>query len=207
MYFKIEGELDVAKMLSTHDGIDLEKFCEQLLSNNNQIVKTYTSSQVEQWEGYYREMHPCQILNEDVVQSEVTDEDIKQIFNRFFKPMAVDACPLTIIDPYIFATGTNISLFVDILSANVQSKKVRFVTNSRNSDTSVKENIYTQLTNMGFTVDIVDRTDIHDRYWYTRIKGFYCGTSFNGISRKTTMINLFPDQDLSDIISKFGILT
>ena len=205
MYFKIEGELDVAKMLSTHDGIDLEKFCEQLLSNNNQIVQTYTSSQVEQWEKYYAEMHPRQILNEDIIQSEVTDDEIKQIFKRFFKPMSVDACSLTIIDPYIFATGTNVSLFVDILSANVQSKQVRFVTNSRNSDTSVKENIYTQLTNMGFTVDIVDSTDIHDRYWYTRIKGFSCGTSFNGISRKTTMINLFPDQDLSDIISKFGI--
>ena len=150
-------------------------------------------------------MHPHQVLNEEVVQSGVTNDAIKQIFNRFFKPMAVDACSLTIIDPYIFAANTNVSLLVDILSENVQSKKVRFVTNSHNTDVSVKTDILAQLSNIGFTVDVVNRTDIHDRYWYTRVKGFSCGTSFNGISRKTTMINLFPDQDLSNIISIFGI--
>ncbi len=42
-------------------------------------------------------------------------------------------------------------------------------------------------------------------FMFVKIKGFSCGTSFNGISRKTTMMNLFPDQDLSDIIAKFGI--
>ena len=42
-------------------------------------------------------------------------------------------------------------------------------------------------------------------FMFMRIKGFSCGTSFNGISRKTTMLNLIPDKDLSDFIKFFGL--
>ena len=205
MYFKIEGTLNIAQALSTHGGIDTNKFCDQLLGNQAQITQHFTCAEVEMWRKYYLEMHPHQTLNEDVLPNGITDDDIKIVFEKFFKPLSAESCSLTIVDPYAFATGTNVALLVDILSTNVKSKKVRFITNSRNTNTSVEADIKTQLTNIGFTVDVVNRTDIHDRYWYTRMKGFSCGTSFNGISRKTTMINIFPDQDLSDIIAIFGI--
>ncbi len=42
-------------------------------------------------------------------------------------------------------------------------------------------------------------------FMFMSIKGFSCGTSFNGISRKTTMLNLIPDKDLSDFIKFFGL--
>ena len=205
MYFKIEGTPNIAQMLSTHGGIDTRKFCNQLLENSAHITQFITCIEVEKWKKYYLEMHPHQTLNEDVLPDGITDAEIKSAFEKFFKPLAADACSLTIIDPYIFANGTNVALLVDILNTNIKSKQVRFVANSRNSNTSIETDIITQLKNMGFTVNIDNRTDIHDRYWYTRKNGFSCGTSFNGISRKTTMMNLFPDQDLSDIIAKFGI--
>ena len=205
MYLKIEGKMDIAQTLSTHGGIDTSKFCNQLLENHARITQHFTCVEVEKWRKYYLEMHPHQKLNEDVLPDGITDDEIKSVFEKFFKPLSAEACSLTIIDPYIFAAGTNVALLVDILNTNVKSKQIRFVTNSRNTDVSIEASIKTQLTNMGFTVDIVNRTDIHDRYWYTRMKGFSCGTSFNGISRKTTIINIFPDQDLSDIIAIFGI--
>lgn len=205
MYFKIEGELDVSQMLSSKGYIDKEKFCSQLLKNKNIITNFYTCSQIEQWEKYYLERHPKQNLNEDILFTSITEDQIKAVFKKFLIPLFANNCSLTIIDPYIFAKNTNISLLVDILSANVQSKKVRFITNYDNKDEDVEKDVKKQLINMDFNVNIKYRSDIHDRYWYTRIKGFFCGTSFNGIGRKTTMLNIFPDQDLNDIINQFGI--
>ena len=53
MYFKIEGTLNVAQMLSTHGGIDTNKFCDQLLENHAQITKHFTCVEVEKWRNYY----------------------------------------------------------------------------------------------------------------------------------------------------------
>lgn len=205
MYFNVEGKMDVSEMFSTAGGIDAQKFCKQILENNLKVTGVITCAEVEEWRKYYHDMNPKQYLIEDVLPDSITDDEIKATFEKFFKPLNVDACALTIIDPYIFARGTNVTLLVDILKTNVTSKQIRFVTTLSKADATVKSDVENQLKLDGFVLKIEDRVDIHDRWWYTRIKGFSSGTSFNGLSRKTTTINILPDQDLNDIISIYGI--
>lgn len=206
MWFEVNGDIDVSMMLdSQYGGINTRKFCEQLIANQARITDYKTSTEIKKWKNYYLDMHPKQYLTEDILSDSITDEEVKKAFNRFFKPLSANSCPVTIIDPYIFARSTNVNLLCSIIMDNVQSKKVRFVTKLSNADSTIKNEIETRLKESGFEIYVEDRLDIHDRWWYTRIKGFTCGTSFNGISRKTTMLNLFSDEDLTQIINKFGI--
>ena len=82
-------------------------------------------------------MNPKQI----VLSQGISENDIKLTFNRFFKPLSADACNLKIIDPYIFARSTNVDLFFSILSENVGSRKIRFITNLSNADLSIQSEL------------------------------------------------------------------
>ena len=206
MWFKVDGEIDVSTMFDDKEnGINTQKFCNQLISNNVEIVQSRTNSEIEEWENYYIDMHPKQNLLEDILLASTSNDEVKDIFKKFFKPLSVESCCVTIIDPYIFAKGTNVNLLVTILDSNIGSRKIKFITTAANSDNVVKTDIETKLSNLGFDITIEDRKDIHDRWWYTRINGFYCGTSFNGISHKTTMLNLISDNDLNEIIKIYGV--
>lgn len=206
MWFEVEGNIDVSLMLDSQvGGINIQKFCTQLVKNQVKIVEFKTSAEIEEWKKYYIDMHPKQNLTEDLLPTSITDEEIKRVFEKYFKPLSADCCGVTIIDPYIFAKGTNVNLLFDILSSNVGSKSIRFITNLKNVDSSTKCSLETDLKKDSFVIDVINRSDIHDRLWYTRMKGFFCGTSFNGISREITMLNLIPDKDLSELIKLFGV--
>ena len=206
MWFEINGQIDVSLMLDEQvGGINTQKFCSQLVTNHVKVLGFKTSTEIEKWKNYYLDMHPKQYLTEDVLPASITDEEVKKAFDKFFKPLSANFCRVTIVDPYIFARFTNVNLLCSIIVHNVQSKKIRFITKLSNADSTIKNEIETSLEDSGFEIYVEDRSDIHDRWWYTRIKGFTCGTSFNGISRKTTMLNLFSDEDLTAIINDFGI--
>lgn len=205
MYFKLEGKIDVAQMIAQKGGIDALKFCNQILENDIKITEFLTCAEVNRWKKFYSDMNPKQKLNEDLVQKDVTEEEIKCEFTKFFVPLSLESCRLTIIDPYIFAKNTPVDLLVSILNENVKSKKLRIITNDVNSDILIRTSVEQKLAKLGFTVDFVNDKKIHDRWWYTRKKGFLTGTSFNGIGKKMTIMTLLNDKDLSDIIDKFGI--
>ena len=206
MWFEVEENIDVSLMLDSQvGGINTQKFCTQLVKNQVKIVEFKTNAEIEEWKKYYIDMHPKQNLTEDLLPTSITDDEIKRVFEKYFKPLSADCCCVTIIDQYIFAKKTKVDLLVSILEKNVGSKQLRLITTLTHSDSVVKTEIETKLSNLGFNISIEDRNDIHDRWWYTRKKGFSCGTSFNGISHKTTMMNLIPDKDLNDIIKLYGI--
>ena len=119
MYFNISGKMDISKMLSTQGGgIDSQKFCEQILNNNLQIKGYKTCAEIEEYEKYYKEMHPKMRLCEDIVKMELSDEEIKQLFKKFFRPICADVCPVTIIDPYFFKSPPFI---YDVIEENIKS--------------------------------------------------------------------------------------
>ena len=125
MYFNISGKMDISKMLSTQGGgIDSQKFCEQILNNNLQIKGYKTCAEIEEYEKYYKEMHPKMRLCEDIVKMELSDEEIKQLFKKFFRPICADVCPVTIIDPYFFKSPPFI---YDVIEENIKSQKLRII--------------------------------------------------------------------------------
>ena len=115
-----------------------------------------------------------------------------------------DSCSITIVDPYLFSKNTNADLLYDILKNNVKSKSVRFFTNFGNDDLTTKNSVQDRLKNDGYLIEHNNRSDSHDRYWFSRIAGFTVGTSFNGIGNKLSTFSMLKQNDLSGIIKIFG---
>lgn len=204
MYFNLEGNMDCAAMLSERGGYDSEKFCAQIKERQLEIKGTLTCAEVDKWREYYFRMHPKQVLNEDIMERHLSDVEIKEEFEKFLKPLYVDYCRLTIIDPYLLASHTDVALLVQILQQNVKSKKIRIITKRSKVNDMIKNEFEVSLNEFDIKVEYED--NIHDRWWYTRVNGFQCGSSFNGIGKdKLITISLLKGEDLNRIIDEYGI--
>ena len=206
MYFNLNGKIDVSQMLSSTDsGIDSKKFCTQIIENGIRINEFYCNAQIEKWKNYYYDMHPKTRLCEDIVKKDIANDDIKGIFAKFFKPLDAENCSVSIVDPYLFSSGTNVELLSDILISNVKSKNIKFITDFSKDDFSVREYVMQKIEQAGFKPQSFNRNDSHDRYWFTRKNGFAIGTSFNGLGNKISTFTMLSSKDLNDVISIFGI--
>lgn len=206
MYFDINGNMDVSRMLSSKNGsIDRTKFCEQIINNNLSIDGFALSSEVKMWKTFYEEMHPKIRICEDIARKGLTKDETLMLFAKFFKPMRADCCTVTIVDPYLFAKTLNSDDLCEVLIKNVLSKSVRFLTNSRNDDKNVKSSVKHKLENVGFSTNFIDCKESHDRYWFTRVNGFVVGTSFSGIGNKCSTFSVLNQNDLNDIVKIFGV--
>ena len=206
MYFKITGKMDVSQMLSSERGeIDNKKFCEQILANDLKIEGYILSSQLEQWKKYYEDMHPRMRLCEDLAQKDISAAEITELFSKYFKPLSADCCSATVVDPYLFSEKTDTSLLCKVVEENVQSKRIRFITDFGKDDAAIKNTVLSKLQTNGFSVTTTDCKDSHDRYWFTRIAGFTIGTSFNGLGKKLSTFAILKQDDLSEIINIFCI--
>lgn len=211
MYFKFDGAID--RIQCVMDIVKYKKIQESTMieiinSKNINVTGFVLDSEFNEYKDKakkYDEMHPKMTLNEDFVNNKISNDEIKKLFNKFFIPLSVDSCELTIIDPYAFAKGTNYSLFLDIIKANVGSKKIRFIRNKNNDDSTVLNSISNDLQNNGFKIMLINKRKLHDRWWYTRKSGFVIGISFNGLSIKDSTIKMLDDNELNAIINKFGV--
>lgn len=205
MYFNLEGDINGAAMLSENGGYDSEKFCRQIKENGIKITGSLTCTEVDLWRSYYLNMHPKQILCEAIVEKDLTDDEIRNLFKEFFFPLAADSCCVTIVDPYLFSANTDVALLSSILKENVLSKRLRVITNPRHINHTIENSVVEDLESSGINVKIIHRTDIHDRWWYTRVSGFTCGTSFNGFGKsKLTTIKLLDQKELDVIVVGYG---
>lgn len=208
MYFNLSGKIDVSLILvKSNKKAKAEELARQIIESGLEYEGNLLNSAVEKMkehEKYYIEMHPKMTLNEDYIEDNISIKEIHQLFQRFFVPLRADICCLTIVDQYIFANGTNVTLLTDILKTEATSKQIRFITKSSNVDATTKNNVETILKADGFNVDINYSNQLHDRWWYTRINGFTTGISFNGLRRKESTIKMLDQSELSKIISNHG---
>ena len=69
-------------------------------------------------------------------------------------------------------------------------------------DTEVTEKIENKLTQ---DIKIIWNDDFHDRFWIAdRKKGFYTGTSINGLGKRITLINLLSKDEVKIIIDELN---
>ena len=194
MYFKFEGSFDAETCvidLANFKEIKKETFLKILNAKNTKITEFLLDGEVNKLKEkarYYDSMHPKMLLTEDFVENSINDAELKKLFNKFFYPLKADTCPVFIMDPYIIAKNTNVNLFVDIIKENVKSKELKIVRNSKNDEKNVFNNIDKKLKSDGFKISYCDRSDLHDRWWFTRKNGFTVGTSFNGLTRRNTLL-------------------
>lgn len=106
---------------------------------------------------------------------------------------------MIIIDPYLFYSEQDdyCGLLASIIKHS-KAKTIIAITDKKNCKESSVEKIRSK---SGKTIDIKYSSDIHDRFWIAnRSKGFYTGTSFNGVGKRISLINMIPDNDVVEII-------
>lgn len=211
MYLKITGNIDATLLvidIANHGKVK-ENTLTTFFSNGVEVVGFENSGTIDTWRmkaEAYDSMYPKMSLNEDWVNSPIKQQKLMGLFSKFFVPLSAEACRVTIVDPYIFAKGTNVTWLSSIIIDNVKSKEIRFVRNQANDDSVIFQQIESILKNNGFNVSFINAgATLHDRWWYTRKSGFTIGISFNGINKKNSTIKMLDDAELNQIILNHGV--
>ena len=140
-------------------------------------------------------------LNEDVLWKNMTEaERISKFSNELIKIESKDN-ELIIVDPYIFSDDDDeyCNMLDSILNSS-KAKNIIIITDKEYFKKSSFSKISDQIRKI---IDIKYSNDFHDRFWIaSRKKGFYTGTSFNGIGKKISLINTLSDYDIAEIISE-----
>jgi hypothetical protein len=209
MYFKIEGNFDMSPCVmdkANFGEVKLDTFIELLYQSNVHIVNSFCDSEIEDWKEKakkYDGLHPKMTLNEDFISYNISDKELKMEFNKFLGAISSNTCQLTIVDPYLFASGTNVNLFLSIVKDNVLSKSIKFIFDSSHNDLSVYNQIITSLKTDNFIIDKSPKKRLHDRWWFTRKAGFAVGASFSGLTRKDTTFKMLDDDELNSILKRY----
>lgn len=211
MYFKFEGIIDCSKCANdiANFGYIKQETMLDILKNPQIRVTDFMVDAIikrmEEREAIYKKLYPKMLLKEDWIDKDISDSEVEENFKKFFFPLGGDSCQVTIIDPYIFSSGTNSELLLNVIKENVKIKEIRFIRNESKVDTPIRNIVIRSLEDDGYRIEEINATELHDRWWYTRKAGFTVGISFNGISKKNSTIKMLDDFELNKIIAKYGI--
>ena len=206
MNFKLEGDIDVNSILEKKDGEEKAKeLAHQILEKK--IYLTGISSEITLYSGrmLHREMSIDEFIERMDLITFKNDSvtDVSNIFEKAFANLEAYDYPLTIVDAYIFANGTNVEFLCDLLQKYVGSKKVKFITSRKALKPEIESQVTERLKLFGFDVKVIRKNIYHDRVWFTNKGGFMIGASFNGISRNQyTIILKLENEDLVKVIEE-----
>jgi len=142
-------------------------------------------------------------ITEEVLWKNMTDDEKAKKFSQYLLEIDSEGNELIIVDPYFFSSEE--SDYCDLLASILnQSKagKIIVVTDKHNC----KQASVNKISNkMNKVLEVKYSNCFHDRFWIAnRKKGFYTGTSFNGIGKKISLINTLPQDDVKDIIDELS---
>ena len=148
------------------------------------------------------------ILQEEVLLKNITNEEKLNCFSYFFSKIEAEEKELIITDPYLFKESKNKKEddeYCNILAKIImkaKAKSIRVITNYRNYNNDIHKKIENKLTQ---DIKIIWNDDFHDRFWIAdRKKGFYTGTSINGLGKRITLINLLSKDEVKIIIDELN---
>ena len=148
------------------------------------------------------------ILQEEVLLKNITNEEKLNCFSSFFSKIEAEEKELIITDPYLFKESKNKKeddKYCNILAKIImkaKAKSIRVITNYRNYNNDIHKKIENKLTQ---DIKIIWNDDFHDRFWIAdRKKGFYTGTSINGLGKRITLINLLSKDEVKIIIDELN---
>ena len=148
------------------------------------------------------------ILQEEVLLKNITNEEKLNCFSSFFSKIEAEEKELIITYPYLFKESKNKKEddeYCNILAKIImkaKAKSIRVITNYRNYNNDIHKKIENKLTQ---DIKIIWNDDFHDRFWIAdRKKGFYTGTSINGLGKRITLINLLSKDEVKIIIDELN---
>lgn len=128
-------------------------------------------------------------------------------FRRFIKSIQVAEDTLLIIDNYIFPDGSYCGDdYLEILVNSVRETKARkavFITSARFNGNLAKEAKW-RLSRDNICSEVYCSDDFHDRFWImlSGKRGFYMGTSLNGLGNKITILNNLSSDEIDAIMKQ-----
>ena len=144
----------------------------------------------------------------EVLLKNITNEEKLNCFSSFFSKIEAEEKELIITDPYLFKESKNKKEddeYCNILAKIImkaKAKSIRVITNYRNYNNDIHKKIENKLTQ---DIKIIWNDDFHDRFWIAdRKKGFYTGTSINGLGKRITLINLLSKDEVKIIIDELN---
>ena len=138
---------------------------------------------------------------EEVLWKNMTDEEKINKFSENFIVIGSKDKELIIVDPYIFSSQQDD--YCEMLSSILNlsgADTIIVVTDKKNYNIISSDKVIEKTEK---TIDIKFNNDFHDRFWIAnRKKGFYTGTSFNGLGKKISLVNMLSDDEVTDIIDE-----
>lgn len=140
-------------------------------------------------------------IKEAVLPKNMDQNDILAIYKDFFNRINTMNNELVIMDPYLFPENrSDITEYTDFLKKVLNSAKAEkyiIITRTVNPNNICKATIESEFSNL----IIHETNEYHDRIWISdRKKGFFTGTSINGIGKKLALINFIKSEDVEFII-------
>lgn len=170
-------------------GIKIE-FCKRIANNESERLLNH-----------YMQQNGFSYLTEDVLWKNLTNDEKVRMFSTYFAKISSEGKELIIVDPYFFKDESN--EYCDMLASvinNANAQSIIVVTEQKNYKESSYNKISDKVSN---AIEIKYSSDFHDRFWISdRKKGFYTGTSFNGIGKRISLINLLSENDVMEIIEE-----
>ena len=176
-------------------GIKIE-FCKRSLNN-----------EIEAKLQKYLQKNNLEYITEEVLWKNMTDDEKAKKFSQYLLEIDSEGNELIIVDPYFFSSEE--SDYCDLLASILNQSKARkiiVVTDKHNCKQASANKISNKISNkMNKVLEVKYSNCFHDRFWIAnRKKGFYTGTSFNGIGKKISLINTLPQDDVKDIIDELS---
>lgn len=140
-------------------------------------------------------------ITEEVLWKNMTDDEKVNKFLEYLKKNNSKINELIIVDPYIFySTQDDYCQMLASILGRSGARTIIIVTDQRNYKQASCDKISKKANKI---MDKRFNDDFHDRFWIVnRKQGFYTGTSFNGVGKKISLINMIPDDDVMDIIDE-----
>ncbi len=178
----------------------MEAFTDSLRKKTGLSLNVYRGLHEEDMTTYDGNNQGVQVLNEEVLWKNLTDEEKVNTILTYINRMSDESKDeLIIIDPYLFKKpkiGENDTL-KDILQS-CEHKKIIAIVGKSKADGDYQKEISNLL---GDRLEIYYTDEIHDRFWIiNRKKGFLTGTSINGIGKKYCVIQSIESDDVKAII-------
>lgn len=164
-----------------------------------------TGLRLEIWAGpdfdekYFRDLK-IHCLTEEVLQKNLTDDEIEETVFRYIRKISELGCDeLIVLDPYLYRKPREDETDIaQRILRKCEFRNIITVTNKKHADKRAMKSL-TEEMNGKLKVRFLN--DFHDRIWIAnRSSGFLTGTSLNGIGKKYCTILELEEQDVKDIV-------
>lgn len=167
---------------------------------NINILKRIANEKVNNIFSEHMKKNNFQYLQEEVLWKNMTQEEKIQKFSKWLAKIESVGKELIIVDPYLLKSTEKdyCDMLAEIINM-ANASKIIIVTDKKNYKQESKKKIFKNYSN--FKIEY--SSDFHDRFWISgRKKGFYTGTSFNGVGKRISLINELSSCDIKEIVDE-----